>query len=116
MPAEITPADTVPEHPNLPRRAALAAMFVLIAVSGSLGGLIGYSLVATTSPSTPTRAEQLLEQIRGFQAHVPAAGVKELAAALLGTIVAAVGAATIAILVLRAQSEWRGHAPRPHLP
>jgi hypothetical protein len=112
VPAEITPADTVPEHPNLPRRGALGVMFVLIALSGSLGGLIGYSLVATTSPSTPTRAEQLLEQIRGFQAHVPSAGVKELGAALLGTILAAVGAATIAILVLRAQSEWRGHAPR----
>ena len=106
MAAEITP-----EHPNLPRRGALGAMFVAIVLSGSLGGLIGYSLVAATCPDTPTRAEQLLEQIRGFRATVPSCATKELAAALLGTVFAAIGAATIAILVLRAQSEWRGHAP-----
>jgi hypothetical protein len=106
-------AEITPEHPNLPRRGALGAMFVAIALAGSLGGLIGYSLVAATCPDSPTRAERLLEQIRGFQPHVPSCAGKELAAALAGTIFAAIGAATIAILVMRAQSEWRGHAPRP---
>lgn len=106
-------AESTPEHPNLPRRGALATMFVAIALSGSLGGLIGYSLVATTCPDTPTRAEQLLlQQIRGFQAHVPSCAWKEFGGALAGTVLAAIGAATIAVLVLRAQSEWRGHAPR----
>jgi hypothetical protein len=90
-------------------------MFLSIALSGSLGGLIGYSLVATTCPDSPTRAERLLEQITGFHAHIPSCAVKELAAALGGAIVAALGAATIAILVMRAQSEWRGHAPRPRV-
>ena len=113
MSAGMTPSELTPEHPNLPRRGALGTMFLAIALSGSLGGLIGYSLVATTCPDTPTRAEQLLEQIRGFQAHVPSCALKELGGAVLGTILAALGAATIAILVLRAQSEWRGHAPRP---
>ncbi|HEV7524001.1 MAG TPA: hypothetical protein VGP92_03510 [Acidimicrobiia bacterium] len=107
------PAETTPEHPNLPRRGALGAMFAAIAFAGSLGGLIGYSLVAATCPDSPTRAEQMLQQIRGFQAHVPSCALKELAAALVGTIVAAIGAATVAVLVMRAQSEWRGHAPRP---
>ena len=106
-------AEIAPEHPNLPRRGALAATFAAIVLSGSLGGLIGYSLVATTCPDSPTRAEQLLQQIRGFQAHVPSCALKELAAAVAGTIFAAIGAATIAALVLRAHSEWRGHAPRP---
>jgi hypothetical protein len=86
-------------------------MFVAIALAGSLGGLIGYSLVATTCPDTPTRAEQLLQQIRGFQTHVPSCAWKELGGALVGTVLAALGAATIAVLVIRAQSEWRGHAP-----
>ena len=90
-------------------------MFVAIALSGALGGLIGYSLVAATCPDTPTRAEQLLQQINGFQAHVPSCAWKELGAALVGTIFAAIGAATIAILVVRAQSEWRGHSPRPRV-
>ena len=110
MAAEITP-----EHPNLPRRGALGAMFAAITLAGSLGGLIGYSLVAATCPHSPTRAEQLLQQIRGFRATVPSCATNELGAAVLGTIVAAIGAATIAILVLRAQSEWRGHAPRPRV-
>jgi hypothetical protein len=90
-------------------------MFTGITAAGSLGGLIGYSLVAATCPGTPTRAEQLLEQIRGLHASVPSCATKELGAALLGTIIAAIGAATIAILVLRAQSEWRGHAPQPRV-
>jgi hypothetical protein len=107
------PAEITPEHPNLPHRGALAATFAAIVLSGSLGGLIGYSLVATTCPDSPTRAEQLLQQLRGFQVHVPSCAFKELAAAVAGTIFAAIGAATIAALVLRAHSEWRGHAPRP---
>jgi hypothetical protein len=91
-------------------------MFASIALAGCLGGLIGYSLVATTCPDSPTRAERLLEQqIRGFHATVPSCAWQELLAALAGTVIAAVGAATIAILVLRAQSEWRRHAPRPRL-
>jgi hypothetical protein len=92
------PAETTPEHPNLPRR-------------GALGGLIGYALIASTCPSTPTRAEQMLEQVKGFQAHVPSCAWKELGAAVLGTVFAALGAATIAILVMRAHTEWRSHAP-----
>jgi hypothetical protein len=107
------PAEITPEHPNLPRRGALGAMFAAIAVSGSLGGLIGYSLVAATCPDSPTRAEQLLQQIRGFQVHISSCAPKELGAALVGTVVAAIGAATIAVLVLRAQSEWRSHLPGP---
>jgi hypothetical protein len=108
----MAPAELTPEHPNLPHRGPLATMFLAIALSGALGGLIGYSLVATTCPDTPTRAEQLLEQIRGFHARIPSCAWKELGAAVGGTILAAIGAATIAILVLRAHSEWRSH--RPH--
>src|SRR5206468_10175909 len=38
-------ATNVPEHPNLPRRGMLGLMFAGIAVSGILGGVIGYALV-----------------------------------------------------------------------
>jgi hypothetical protein len=103
--------DVVPEHPNLPRRGALALMFAAIALAGMLGGLIGYGLVATTCPNSPTRAERLLEQVQGFHASVPSCTWEELLAALAGTLIAGIGTAVIAILVMRAQTEWRSHAP-----
>jgi hypothetical protein len=87
-------------------------MFAAIVTSGLLGGLIGYGLVATTCPDSPTRAERLLQQVDGFRADVPACGLPELGGALVGTLLAAIGAGVVAVLVLRAQSEWRGHAPR----
>jgi len=37
--------DTVPEHPNLPRKGALGAMFAAIALSGVIGGLIGFGVI-----------------------------------------------------------------------
>lgn len=104
----------VPEHPNLPRRGLLGLMFAGIAISGVLGGLIGYGLVAVSCADTPTRAERLLEGVPGFHAHVSSCAVPELLAALTGTLVAAIGAGVVAILILRAQSEWRSHAPRRH--
>ena len=108
----IVAVEDVPEHPNLPRRGTLGLMFAAISLSGVLGGLIGYGLVATTCPSSTTRVERMLsQQLPNFHASVPSCGLKELSGALFGTIVAAIGAATIAILVLRAHSEWRSHAP-----
>ncbi len=91
-------------------------MFAAIAVSGMLGGLIGYGLVATTCPQSANRIERMLsQQLPEFRAQIPSCAWKELGGALLGTVIAALGAATIAILVLRAQSEWRGHAPPPRV-
>jgi hypothetical protein len=63
-------ATVTPEHPNLPRRGALALMFVGIAVAGVLGGLIGYGLVMISCADTPNRAERLLEQVPGFEPDV----------------------------------------------
>lgn len=103
-------------HPNVPRRRSLTLAFIGIAVSGVLGGLIGYGLVSTTCSSTPTVAQHLLEQTRaGYHVHVSSCAPQMLGAAVLGTLMAAVGASVVAILILRAQSEWRGHpAPRVH--
>ena len=90
----------------------LGLMFAGIAVSGILGGIIGYALVEVSCSDTPTRAERLLEQVHGFHASVSSCAVPELFAALIGTLMTGVGAAVIAVLILRAQSEWRAHAPR----
>ena len=101
--------DAPASHPNLPRRGALALMFTAIVICGVLGGTIGYGLVNTSCPSTPTVAEHLLEIVPGYHAHTPTCDLKLLAGAVTGTALAAIGAGVVAMLMLRAQSEWRAH-------
>ena len=101
-------------HPNLPRRGALGLMFAAIVLCGLLGGAIGYGLVRTSCPSSPTVAERLLEVVPGYHAHTPACDLKLIGGALAGTVLASIGAGVVAMLMLRAQSEWRSHpAGRP---
>ena len=101
--------DAPAPHPTLPRRGALALMFAAIVVCGVLGGAIGYGLVKTSCPSTPTVAEHLLEGVPGYHVHTPGCGPKLLAGAVVGTALAAIGAGVVAMLMLRAQFEWRSH-------
>jgi len=103
------PFDAPESHPNLPRRGALALMFAAIVGCGVVGGAIGYGLVNTSCPSRPPVAEQLIEQVPGYRAHSPSCAVKLLAAAVAGTAITAIGAGVVAVLVLRAQSEWQTH-------
>ena len=101
--------DAPAAHPNLPRRGALALMFAAIAVCGVLGGSIGYGLVNTSCASAPTVAEHLLETVPGYHAHSPSCDLKLLAGALTGTVLAGIGAGVVAMLMMRAQAEWRAH-------
>jgi hypothetical protein len=107
--------DAPAAHPNLPRRGALALMFAAIVVCGVLGGSIGYGLVNTSCASSPTVAEHLLESsVPGYHASTESCDLKLLAGALTGTVVAAIGAGVVAMLMMRAQAEWRAHpAGRP---
>jgi hypothetical protein len=107
--------DAPAAHPNLPRRGALALMFAAIVVCGVLGGSIGYGLVNTSCASSPTVAEHLLEaSVPGYHASTESCDLKLAAGALTGTVVAAIGAGVVAMLMMRAQAEWRAHpAGRP---
>jgi hypothetical protein len=65
--------------------------FVGVVIAGALGGLIGYGIVdVDCGGNCATRA-----------------GV----GAVIGGAVAALGAGVVAVLVLRAMSEWRRHSP-----
>jgi hypothetical protein len=103
------PTDVPETHPNLPRRGLLALMFAAIVICGALGGAIGYGLVNTSCPSSPTVAERLLEEVPAFHAHEPTCDLKLLAGAVSGAVLAAIGAGVVAMLMLRAQAEWRTH-------
>jgi len=106
--------ETTPDHPNLPRRGPLALMFAGIALAGILGGLIGYALVAVSCVDTPILAQRALQEtLPAYRPEVGSCEWQLLGGALAGTLVAAVGAAVVAVLMMRAQSEWRGHAPPP---
>jgi len=102
-----------PEHPNLPKKGLLGLTFAGIAIAGMLGGLIGYGLVKTSCSDTPTRAARLLQQVPNFHESVASCAWPSLFAALVGTIMCAAGAGIVATLLLRAQSEWKSHAPPP---
>lgn len=108
---------TTPEHPNLPRRGVLALAFLGIAAAGILGGTIGYGLVGVSCSDAPTRAERLLtEVVPGFTAVGGSCGWSALVVALVATAGSAIGAGVVTVLLLRSQSEWRGHAPRSNRP
>ena len=70
-----------------PSRQARAVAFGAIVVAGICGALIGYSFVS-------------------IQCH-GACSAPEGAGAIVGAIIAAVGVAVVAVLVLRAMGEWK---------
>jgi hypothetical protein len=76
---------------GLPSRTAYLFAFASVVVAGLFGGIIGYGIVDVGS----TRA----------------AGTSKVVGTLVGAGVAAVGVGVIAVLVLRAMSEWKRRPP-----
>jgi len=109
---DVTPVD-VPFHPNVPRRRSVILAFLGVLVAGSLGGLIGWGLVDASCSETPLHVQRLLTAIPGYHIHTRSCDLYLLTGALIGAIICALGAAIVAVLVLRAQSEWRVHPPPP---
>lgn len=71
----------------VPPRAARALAFVAILVAGLCGGLIGWAVTDI--------------QVDAENSPLPAIG------GVVGAIVAAAGVAVVAVLTLRAMTEWR---------
>ncbi|MGI9121008.1 MAG: hypothetical protein ACR2G7_12955 [Acidimicrobiales bacterium] len=101
----------------LPPVGARVLAFVAIIVAGICGGLIAYSITSLQCGSDDGRAASVLPAPPPGE-RPPAAPTDEPApddgcttiaglGGLLGAIVSATGVAIIAVLVLRAMSEWR---------
>lgn len=82
-------SDQVP--PGLPSRFAYLLAFLSVVVSGLFGGTIGYGLVDISCEG--------------------GCGLAAVAGALIGATIAAGGVGIIAVLVLRAMSEWKRNPP-----
>jgi hypothetical protein len=78
-------------HPGLPSRGAYLLAFAAVVVSGLLGGTIGYGLVDVSCEGE--------------------CGLALVTGALLAAAMAASGVGVIAVLVLRAMSEWKRNQP-----
>lgn len=81
--------------PTLPSRTAFLLAFSSIVVAGLLGGIIGFGLGDLSSEGNATAA---------------------VLGAVVGALVAAGGVGVVAVLVLRAQAEWRRMPPPPPEP
>lgn len=101
----------VAPHPNAPRRAALALVFVAVVLAGAFGGIIGWGIVDTSCSEQPTVARELFDAVAGYEAAKESCDLQLLGGALAGTVVAVSGAGIVGVLMLRAQSEWRAHPP-----
>ncbi len=93
MAPDRTPPSTLPSAapPTGARVLAVAA----IVVAGLCGGLIGYGVVELQANA---------DRAPGADAD---AGLAPLVGGLVGAVVAAVGVAVVAVLVLRAMTEWK---------
>jgi hypothetical protein len=103
----------VPDHPNVPQRRSVMLAFTGVMFAGILGGTIGWGLVRASCSDTPMQVQRLLSSLRGYQVHTTSCAPSLLLGALSGAVLCALGAAIVAVLVLRAQSEWRAHPPQP---
>ncbi len=77
--------------PTLPSRTAFLLAFLSVVVAGCFGGIIGYGLADLSAEDGGSGAA--------------------LVGALVGAVLAAGGVGIVAVLVLRAQAEWRKTAP-----
>lgn len=99
-------------HPNAPRRGTVLAYFFAVVGAGLLGGAIGWGLVEASCSDAPLLGERLLAgAFDGYSPPGRSCDLVLLGGALLGTVVTGLGAGVLALLMMRAQSEWRSHPP-----
>jgi hypothetical protein len=112
VPDEPTDVELLDSHPNAPRRGPVWLAFGLVVLAGVLGGLIGTSLVGATCSETPPLLQRVLAGAgTGVLAPERSCTAPALGATFAGSLIAALGTAIVAVLVLRAMAEWRKTPP-----
>jgi hypothetical protein len=86
--------------------------YAAVVVAGTLGALIGLGLVNATCSDRSPKLQRLI-QLADPRYHVPAHScqVQRAGGLLSGAVIAGVGAGIVAVLVLRAMTDWRTHPP-----
>lgn len=88
LPDDDLPDDTTLDvPPTVPSKMVYLAAFAAVVIAGLFGGLIGYGLVDISYEGD--------------------SGLAAAAGAIIGAAVATSGVGVIAVLVLRAQAEWK---------
>ena len=105
------PFDDPGPHPNAPSTGALLLAYLGVVVAGALGGMIGWGLARIGCDDDARLGHQLLETVGAYSGPARSCTLPLLGGALTGALITALGAAVVAVLMLRAHAEWRAHPP-----
>ena len=106
------PGDPSLSHPNAPRRGPVYLAYAAVVVAGALGALIGYGLVKATCSDQAPKLQRLLHLADpAYKIPAHSCQLQRAGGLLTGAIIAGVGAGIVAVLVLRAMTDWRTHPP-----
>ncbi len=104
-------------HPNAPRRRPVYVAFGAVVIAGVLGALIGIGLVNATCSDNASKLQRLLHAADPrYKIPNSSCQLQRAGGLLSGAIIAGVGAGIVAVLVLRAMTDWKTHPPNPTEP
>jgi hypothetical protein len=100
-------------HPNAPKRGPVYLAYGAVVLAGILGGVIGYGLVNATCSDQAPKLQRLLHLADPrYQIPAHSCQLQRAGGLLSGAVIAGVGAGIVAVLVLRAMTDWRPHPPQ----
>jgi integral membrane sensor domain MASE1 len=91
--------------------------YAAVVVAGTLGGIIGIGLVNATCSSQAPKLQRILHFAdASYRIPSHSCQVQRAGGLLSGAVIAGIGAGIVAVLVLRAMTDWRTHPPDDELP
>ena len=100
-------------HPNVVRRGPVFFAFGLVVIAGTFGAMIGYGLVRASCTESPAKLRLLLHAaIPEFRVPTTSCQAQFAGSTIIGALIAAAGTGVVAMLVLRAMTDWRKTPPQ----